>query len=79
MRTWLKLAAWGAVGLVIFWLVTEIVGVILGVLSWLIGVVISLAIAVLILAVAYYLLNRLMGGSKETGSTGTRERERSFE
>ena len=78
MDTWLKLAAWGVVALVAFWIVLQIVGIILGFLSWLIGMLITLGIVAVLLLGAYLLITKLLGNSG-AGTSRTRERERIFE
>lgn len=79
MDTWVKLAAWGVIGLVVFWVVLQVVSAILGFISWLIGLLVTLAIVVAVLGLAYYVLSNLLGSSGSTGSSRSRERERLFE
>ncbi len=73
----IKLGLWAIVGLIVLYVIYQVVTVLLAFLGWLIQTVIMLAIAAVILYVGYLILSSVVGGGGNTSTAG--ERERIFE
>lgn len=75
---WLKIGGLAIGALLLLWIVLELVGLVLGFLSWLVGVLVSLLVVGLLLGLGYLAVTWLLG--KRSSSTArSSERERIFE
>lgn len=76
MNDGVKIALWVIAGIVVFWVVLQIVSAIFSFVTWLISLAITLGIIAVLLYLAYFVVSKVIGGGGTTSST---DRERIFE
>jgi hypothetical protein len=76
MNKWLRLSGWAVLGLLLLWVVLEVVSIIFGIVSWLLSTVVSILVVGLLLYLAYLAVSKLFGGSGGQGGSRSRSREK---
>ncbi|MFP4626326.1 MAG: hypothetical protein ACOCQ3_02300 [Natronomonas sp.] len=67
MTRWIRIGAWVVLGLLVLWVVSEIMQLFLGFLSWVISTVVSLILVILVLYLIYLGVSKFLG--RRTGSS----------
>jgi Na+/H+ antiporter NhaD/arsenite permease-like protein len=76
MNKWLRLGGWAVLGLLLLWVVLEVVSIIFGIVSWLLSTVVSILVVGLLLYLAYLAVSKLFDGSGGRGGSRSRSREK---
>lgn len=63
MANLLRLGGWALLGLILLWVVFEVMRIVLGFLSWVINTIISLLVVALVLYLIYLGVSKFVGGS----------------
>lgn len=76
----LRLGGWALLGLVLLWIVAEVLSVVFGIVSWLVSSFVSILVVGVLLYLAYLLVSKFFGGSGGGKSRSrSREREKIYE